>query len=336
MNLRELSEQNEINNLSEFAQKSSLSKGRKTPETNCNIRTKYQRDRDRILHSKSFRRLMHKTQVFFAPDGDHYRTRLTHTLEVAQISRTVARSLRLNEDLTEAIALGHDLGHTPFGHSGEDALTNIRKEYDTIANPVFEHNKQSIRVVENIEKLNLTFETLDGILNHRGAGNPSTLEGQIVQICDKIAYVNHDIQDSIRANILKEEDLPKDIIAILGSSSSERISFLVEDLIINSMNKDVISLSPSTKELLYNLRKFLFSSVYNHKLLNYEDEKVNHTLGELYKYFYENENKLPQEYSKSLESNDLDTVVCDYISGMTDRYAITKYNEIFLPKNWKF
>ncbi len=335
MNLRQLSEENEIKSLSEFAQKSSLSIGRKAEEEDCIIRTKYQRDRDRILHSKAFRRLMHKTQVFFAPDGDHYRTRLTHTLEVSQISRTVARSLRLNEDLTEAIALGHDLGHTPFGHSGEDALTNIRKKYSVIKEPIFEHNKQSIRVTENIEKLNLTHETLDGILNHRGAGNPLTLEGSIVQICDKIAYVNHDIEDSIRANILIEKDLPIDIINTLGKTSSQRISYLVQNIVLNSMDKDYVSLSDDAKEQLYLLRKFLFKNVYNHDRLKKEDEKVNHLLGELYKYFYETKNTLPDEYAKSLEENDRDIVVCDYIAGMTDRYAISKYNEIFLPKNWK-
>ncbi len=328
MNIREINEENEIKRLSEVAQKSKLSKGRVIKETECEIRTMYQRDRDRIIHSKAFRRLSHKTQVFISPDGDHFRTRLSHTLEVSQIARTIACALNLNEDLTEAIALGHDLGHTPFGHTGEDALS-------LITGLKFEHNKQSVRIVEKLERngdgLNLTFETIDGILNHRGKGKPSTLEGEIVQISDKIAYVNHDIDDAIRANLLKLSDLPTDIIKKIGEGSSNRISYFVTDVVQNSLNKNEVSLTKEAKEMLYTLRKFLFENVYNHKSLMNDRNKVTHVFQSLYEYLCENYELVPNSHLE--ESKEI--IISDYISGMTDRYVINFYKENLLPKRWK-
>ncbi|MDE6181951.1 MAG: deoxyguanosinetriphosphate triphosphohydrolase, partial [Eubacteriales bacterium] len=248
MNIRILKEEREENFLSPFAIKSKNSKGREKYEEKCDIRTCFQRDRDRIIHSKAFRRLKHKTQVFISPEGDHFRTRLTHTLEVSQIARTIASSLFLNEDLTEAIALGHDLGHTPFGHLGEDALSKIC-END------FHHNEQSVRVVQKLEKngegLNLTFEVLDGILNHRGRCNPSTLEGKVVQISDKIAYINHDIDDAIRAGFLKQEDLPKECTSMLGNTPKEIINFLIRNIIKNSYGKNEITMEKEVKASMY-------------------------------------------------------------------------------------
>ena len=332
MNLRERLEGFELEHLSPFASKSVHSKGRTNPTDKCDMRTEYQRDRDRIIHSKSLRRLMHKTQVFISPEGDHYRTRLTHTLEVAQISRAIARALRLNEDLTEAVALGHDLGHTPFGHTGEEA-------FDRIWHEGFHHNEQSVRICEVLEKncegLNLTVETLDGILNHRGAGSPSTLEGKIVQISDKIGYINHDIDDAIRAGLLKESDLPKDSRAILGSSCNERIDCLVKDVILNSLDKDDICMTPHVKEALYDLRQYMYDTVYMSQLQMKERKKIARILEELYDYFRADENRLPQEYKKLIDKGEsLDRAALDFVACMTDRYAMNQYNKLFLPDSW--
>ncbi len=333
MNLREIVEQNEMKNLSEFAQKSVNSKGRVVEEEECNIRTCYQRDRDRIIHSKAFRRLSHKTQVFILPHSDHFRTRLSHTLEVSQIARTVARALNLNEDLTEAIALGHDLGHTPFGHIGEAALSKVR-------NKTFDHNVQSVRIVEKIERdgkgLNLSFETLDGMLNHRGHGNPLTLEGQVVQISDKIAYINHDIEDALRSELISVEELPQKIIEKGFDNSSKRINYFVSDIIENSYNKNEVKLSEETKEDLYELRDFLFKRVYKNEKLLRDNSKVLHMFNDFYSYFSENIKQLPKEYIEMIKNNSsIDDVICDYIVGMTDRYAINLYSSMFLPKSWK-
>lgn len=333
MNIREYRENLEINILSPFATKSKYSIGRKRNEKPCDIRTCFQRDRDRIIHSKSFRRLMHKTQVFISPEGDHYRTRLTHTMEVAQIARTIARALNLNEDLTEAIALGHDLGHTPFGHLGETDLNNI-------VYGGFRHNEQSVRVVEFIEKsgkgLNLTKEVIDGILNHRGQGSPKTLEGKIVQISDKIAYVNHDIDDAIRSGILKEADLPGQYTKVLGSSSHNRIDFLIKNIINNSYEKNNIIIEPCVKEALYGLRQFLFDNVYFSNHLAIEREKYSKILSTMYEFYISDFTKVPQEfvsiYNKYDTLNEKSTIICDYIAGMTDRFAMTTYKKLFFNK----
>ena len=332
MTLRESLEKFEIEHLSPFASKSVSTKGRKKESEQCDMRTEYQKDRDKIIHSKSLRRLMHKTQVFISPEGDHYRTRLTHTLEVAQISRAIARALRLNEDLTEAVALGHDLGHTPFGHTGEEA-------FDRIWPTGFHHNEQSVRICEvlenNCEGLNLTAETLDGILNHRGAGSPSTLEGKIVQISDKIGYINHDIDDAIRAGLLKESDLPKDSTAILGSSCSTRIDCLVKDVILNSLDKDDICMTPHVKDALYNLRQYMYDTVYMSQLQMKERKKIARILEELYDYYRADENRLPPEYMKLIAKGEsVDRAALDFVACMTDRYAMNQYNKLFLPDSW--
>ena len=282
MNVRELQEIQETENLSPYASFSRNSKGRDREEEQCDIRTVYQRDRDRILHCKSFRRLKHKTQVFLSPEGDHYRTRLTHTLEVAQIARTIARSLRLNEDLTEAIALGHDLGHTPFGHAGERILNEVC--------PLgFRHYEQSIRVVEFLEKdgmgLNLTKEVRDGIVNHRTSGNPSTLEGKVVRLSDKIAYINHDIDDAIRGHILCEEDIPAKYADVLGHSTKERLNTLIHDIIYQSMDKPDIMTSEEVGEAMTGLRAYMFESVYTNPIAKSEETKAVKMLKEMYDYF---------------------------------------------------
>lgn len=328
--IREYNEDMELITLSPFASKSRFTKGRKKQEEPCSVRTCYKRDRDRIIHSKAFRRLMHKTQAFISPEGDHYRTRLTHTLEVSQIARTIAMALRLNEDLTEAIALGHDLGHTPFGHLGEEDLNRVLPGG-------FHHNEQSIRVVEKIEKfgsgLNLTAEVLDGILNHRGAGNPSTLEGRVVQISDKIAYINHDIDDAIRAGIITEEDLPRDCTEMMGHSSKQRIDFLIRNIIENSMGIDDIVMEPQVKKSMYKLRAYMFDNVYRGHKLHKEREKYGVFLSRLYAYYLENFDKMPMEFKNIYEGNSEDTkeiVVADYIAGMTDRFAQRLYGELFM------
>jgi dGTPase len=334
MNIRESTEQWEEAYLSPYASFSKDSKGRERMEDSCDIRTAYQRDRDRIIHCKAFRRLKHKTQVFLAPEGDHYRTRLTHTLEVSQIARTIAKSLRMNEDLTEAIALGHDLGHTPFGHSGESVLNRICSEG-------FEHYKQSVRVVEVLEKggmgLNLTWEVRDGILNHRTSGHPSTLEGCIVRLSDKIAYINHDIDDAIRAKMFVEEDLPECFTDVLGHSVRERLNNLIHDIIGNSFEKQGIIMSPHMEEAMQGLRTWMFNNVYKNEIPKAEEGKAQNLIVMLFQYYMDNPDKLPEEYRYFMENRGVnkERAVCDYIAGMSDSYAIDKFSELFVPKAWK-
>ncbi len=329
-------EAREYEMLSPLASKAAESRGRVFPEEQCTFRTDYQRDRDRIIHSKAFRRLINKTQVFLAPEDDHYRTRLTHTLEVAQISRTVARILQYNEDLTEAIALGHDLGHTPFGHSGETVLNAIHPGG-------FAHNEQSLRTVDRIEDtsrrrgLNLTYEVRDGILNHRGPGIPFTLEGQIVKICDRIAYVNHDIDDAIRSGIISMDDLPENDITILGSTHSERINNLITDLCINSEGKKEIALSPDFSRALLSLRSFMFANVYNSPEVQAvtDKEKVDLIIRSLYGYFLDHPDEIPGVYKEIEKEDGTNVAVKDWISGMTDRYALRLYDRLFVPQSWR-
>ena len=336
MNNRESIEKREYEILSPLACKAADSKGRAFAEEKCEYRTDFQRDRDRIVHSKAFRRMIHKTQVFLAPEGDHYRTRLTHTLEVAQISRTVARILAYNEDLTEAIALGHDLGHTPFGHVGEKVLNNIHPGG-------FQHNVQSLRTVDVIEDtprrrgLNLTWEVRDGILNHRGSVTPMTLEGQIVKICDRIAYVNHDIDDAIRSEVIVFEDLPEREIEILGDTHSKRINNLIVDLCKNSEGKDIISLSPEFAQALNNMRTWLFANVYNSdKVRGSSDlDKVERIISSLYSYYIEHSDEIPGVYKQIEAEEGTEIAVKDLISGMTDRYALNLYDKLFVPQGWR-
>jgi dGTPase len=328
MLIREQTENWEILNLSEFAAKSRLSRGREYEEDECEVRTCFQRDRDRIIHSKAFRRLKSKTQVFIAPQGDHFRTRLTHTLEVAQIARTVARALRLNEDLTEAIALGHDLGHTPFGHGGEQALNEVMEGG-------FRHNYQSLRIVEKLEHgkgLNLTWEVRDGILNHTGSGKPATLEGQVVRICDRIAYINHDIDDAIRGGIITKEEIPWNCLKVLGSRHSERINSMVKDLIQCSLGEKTIKMSNEIKGAMDKLRDFLFERVYIGSRAKWEETKAKEMLKTLYYYFLEHYHELPGEYNSGDEPA---VQVCDYVAGMTDRYAISRFMNIFVPSGFR-
>ncbi|HBH18176.1 MAG TPA: deoxyguanosinetriphosphate triphosphohydrolase, partial [Cyanobacteria bacterium UBA9579] len=301
-------------------------KGRNKEEEPCTLRTEFQRDRDRILHSKAFRRLKHKTQVFISPQGDHYRTRITHTLEVSQIARTIARALKLNEDLTEAISLGHDLGHTPFGHTGEEVL-------DFLIPGGFRHNEQSIRVVSVIENLNLTAETLDGILHHTGVFLPATLEGQIVKIADRVAYLNHDIDDSIRAGIIGIEDLPKSCIEPFGNSTHERVTAMVKDLIINSKNKDKITMSDPCSQSMNELRDWMFANVYTDSPAKKEEHKARKIITELYNYYIENFDNI--EWMMKGGSEPASRIVTDYIAGMTDRFAIQQYMEKFVPFSWQ-
>lgn len=327
--IRKLTEEIEKQTLSERAVLSVNTKGRATYEEKCNLRTDFQRDRDRIIHSKSFRRLKHKTQVFLAPESDHYRTRLTHTLEVSQIARTIARALRLNEDLTEAIALGHDLGHTPFGHAGERALNDIYPGG-------FRHYEQSARVCTTIEKdfkgLNLTYEVLDGISNHTKGDLPSTLEGQIVRISDKIAYINHDIDDAVRAGIISESDIEKDVEVVLGKDKSERIDTMVKSVIESST--DVIKMDALTLSAFDRLHSFLFDRVYTNPLAKGEESKVYGIVCGIYKYILAHPNHLPEEYSVIVEKEGFERAIVDYIAGMTDRFAIDIYEDFYVPKSW--
>ena len=306
-------------------------KGREKPLTPCSNRTEFQRDRDRILHCKSFRRLMHKTQVFFSPTDEHYRTRMTHTLEVTQVARIIARALRLNEDLAEAIALGHDLGHTPFGHAGEDAL---QKCYS----PDFTHYRQSLRVVDCLENdgegLNLTFEVRDGIVNHTGDCMASTLEGVIVKFADRIAYINHDIDDACRAGILTPDDIPRELIAVLGTTHSARINTMVSSVIAASSERNEICMTPEIGEATMELRSFLRRNVYVDSLAKAEEEKAKDLLISLYQYYRDNSEQMPKLYFRNIERDGLDRCVCDYVSGMTDRYAIRAYEDLFIPKVW--
>ncbi|HWT27809.1 MAG TPA: deoxyguanosinetriphosphate triphosphohydrolase [Mobilitalea sp.] len=333
MNIRQKLERREHEILSPYASFSDCSLGRDIYEAPCDIRPIYQRDRDRILHSKSFRRLKHKTQVFLAPEGDHYRTRLTHTLEVAQIARTIAKALLLNEELTEAIALGHDLGHTPFGHAGERALNKIC--------PIgFEHHLQSIRVVEFLENhgkgLNLTKEVRDGIKNHQTEGTPSTLEGKIVRLCDKIAYINHDIDDAIRGKIIKEEEIPKKYTDVLGHSLGDRLNTLIHDIVTNSENKNDIIMSTEIEEAMHHLREYMFESVYMNKKAKSQEQQAERMLEELFEYYEEHLELLPEEYLQRMEQRKEPSyrAVCDYIAGMTDRYAVSKFKELMIPSAW--
>lgn len=310
-------EQREIDNLSEFATKSRFSIGREKQEDECPLRTNFQRDRDRILHSKAFRRLKHKTQVFLSPFDDHFRTRLTHTLEVSQIGRTIARALDLNEDLVEAIALGHDLGHTPFGHCGEGVLNELMPGG-------FHHNMQSVRVVEVLENLNLCRETIDGILTHTWGFQPKTPEGQVVQLADKIAYINHDIDDSIRAGIISESDLPKECIQYFSSNQKRRLNKMIEEIINNSIGKSNISMSDEGWRYTTMLREWMFVNVYTDSPAKLEEGKASRIVKELFIYYV-------NILSSSCEIEKAQRIACDYISGMTDTYAIEKFKEYFVP-----
>lgn len=333
MNIREILEEQEYKILKPYASFSRETRGRDVYEEPCDIRSAYQRDRDRIIHCKSFRRLKHKTQVFLAPAGDHYRTRLTHTLEVSQIARTIAKSLGLNQDLTEAIALGHDLGHTPFGHVGEAALNSV-------CSNGFAHYKQSVRVVEVLEKrgagLNLTWEVRNGIYNHRTSGNPATLEGKIVRLSDKIAYISHDVDDAIRAGILSEDMLPKEVVRVLGNTVKERLNTLVHDIIISSMDKPVICMSTDKEHAMMELRSFMFENVYYNKKPKENDDKAKNMTIQLFDYYIKHPDEIPDEviFITEKRGESLETAVCDYIACMTDSYAITKFEELFIPKSW--
>ncbi len=334
MTIREELEYQEHRRLNPLAAFADQSKGRPMPalQDENDVRTCYQRDTDRIVHSKAFRRLMHKTQVFLRPEGDHYRTRMTHTIEVSRIARTVARALALNEDLTEAIALGHDLGHTPFGHAGEIALS------DCLERP-FRHNEQSLRVVDVLENdgqgLNLTYEVRMGILGHTGDRVPETLEGQIVRISDRFAYVNHDIDDAIRAGILSSEDIPDSVTAVLGNSYRQRINSLVCDVIDTSREAGSIVMSDRVSNALNELRGFLFERVYRNPVAKGEESKAKDMLCRLYEYYTANPQALPETFQPQLSFEGMERTVCDYIAGMTDNYAVDKYTEIFIPATWQ-
>lgn len=331
MNIRETAELLEEQVLSPYASLSRNSRGRDREEEPCDIRPAYQRDRDRILHSKSFRRLKHKTQVFLAPEGDHYRTRLTHTLEVSQIARTIARALRLNENLTEAIALGHDLGHTPFGHSGERVLNEICQDG-------FAHYRQSVRVVEVLEKdgqgLNLTWEVRDGILNHRTSGHPSTLEGKVVRFSDKIAYINHDIDDAMRGGIIYPTDIPVHISQVLGFTHGERIERLVLDIVANSQEGMEIHQSPEVAKAMAELKNFMFEAVYFNPKAKGEESKAEDMICHMFEYYCKHNDKLPCEYQDILVREGVERAVTDYIAGMSDAYAVEKFEELFIPMRW--
>ena len=325
-NVCELFLEREKSTLSPYAFLTANTRGREHPYEPCTMRTEFQRDRDRITHSKSFRRLMHKTQVFLSPEHDHYRTRLTHTLEVTQIARTIARSLRLNEDLAEAIALGHDLGHTPFGHAGERVLQQCFDKN-------FSHNAQSLRVVDKLERLNLCYEVRDGILHHAGAGKAETLEGRIVNIADRIAYINHDIDDAVRAGILRKDDIPEGLRRRLGETHSKRIDTMVRGVIEGSTDEDIRMEDALWRDTL-ELRGFLFKSVYYNPAAKGEESRAEAMLLTLYEYFQENPDEMPSEFRLTALEEGIPRAVADYISGMTDRYAISLYKDLFIPKVW--
>ncbi len=334
MHIRETLERMESEFLSPYASLSAESKGRLRTEPQCDIRPVYQRDRDRIIHCKSFRRLKDKTQVFLSPDGDHYRTRLTHTLEVSQNARTIAKALRLNEDLVEAIALGHDLGHTPFGHAGERALNEVCPEG-------FDHSVQGVRTVDFLEKdgqgLNLTIEVRDGMLNHQTDGMPFTLEGKIVRFSDKIAYIHHDMDDAIRAGILKESDVPKEITDVIGDTTGKRLDFFIHDIVMNSMNKPDIVMSEETAGAMKALRAFMFEHVYQNPEAKGEEAKAESLMKTLYEYYLKHFDLLPPELKALHDKGDSrERVVCDYVGAMTDRYAVAQYEELFIPKSWHY
>lgn len=331
MEPREFTEQTEAMTLSQYACLSTQTKGRLRPEEKCALRTEFMRDRDRILHCKSFRRLKHKTQVFLAPQGDHYRTRLTHTLEVTQIARTVARALRLNEDLTEAIGLGHDLGHTPFGHCGEDVL-------DRLVPGGFEHNRQSLRVVDKLEKdgsgLNLTFEVRDGILNHKKNGSALTLEGRVVSLADRIAYLNHDIDDAIRAGVIANEDLPASCLRVLGNRHSARINTMICDVVSVSSDKPEVRMSATVAAEFENLRDFMFERVYKNPVAKGEEGKARRVVEELFRYYMAHTDVLPPEFLMHREEDGDERIVADFIACMTDNYAVDRFSELFVPRSW--
>lgn len=327
MNIRESYEKKELTYLSSNAVLSSNTLGRKQDEEKCPIRTDFQRDRDRIIHSKAFRRLKHKTQVFISPEGDHYRTRLTHTLEVSQVARSISRALSLNEDLTEAIALAHDLGHTPFGHSGEKVLNDL-------CTKGFKHYIQSLRVVEHLEPLNLTYEVKDGIINHSSSKMAKTFEGRVVRVADKIAYINHDIDDAIRARVISEDMLPSEAIRVLGSGPSSRINSMITNVINNYNENGKVDFYGEVGEVIWSLREYMFSNVYIGSKAKEEEEKAMNILNQMYKYYLENPSKLPEEFFNNINRYGLDTVVCDYLAGMTDRYAMSEFLNIFAPTPW--
>ena len=332
MTIREQLEAREHDILSPWATFADESAGREQEMQPCPYRTCFQRDRDRILHSKSFRRLMHKTQVFLSPEGDHYRTRMTHTLEVARIARTICRGLRLNQDLAEAAAYGHDLGHTPFGHAGEKALSSMMEK-------PFRHNEQSLRVVDKLERggtgLNLTYEVRMGILGHTGDFIPETLEGQIVRTSDRIAYINHDIDDAMRAGILTEDDIPPEIAEILGHSHSQRINTLVENMIDNTIATGTLGMQPEIAQAMDRLRTFMFARVYTNPVAKGEETKAKDMLCRLFEYYMRRPEKLPADFLPQLDFDGMERIVCDYIAGMTDRYAVYKYSELFIPTTWQ-
>ena len=317
--------------LSPYACRSKDTRGRARSETPCNMRTEFQRDRDRIIYSKAFLRLKNKTQVFFSPEGDHFRTRMTHTIDVSQIARSIARSLALNEDLAEAIALGHDLGHTPFGHAGERVL-------DSLAPGGFSHNVQSLRVVDVLEKegrgLNLTFEVRDGILNHKKSGQPATLEGRAVSVADRIAYVNHDIEDAIRAGLLREDELPEEDVAVLGATSRDRINTMISSIYENSAGENRVVMGEKEAAALEHLRSFMFEKVYITPLSRREEERAKRMLSAMYDYFIGHRDKLPRFYRGLAEQFSPEQAVCDYLSSMTDKFAVAVFNNLFVPRSW--
>ena len=333
MTIREELEIREKDILAPWAAFSAESRGRILPEEQCDIRPVFQRDRDRILHSKSFRRLKDKTQVFLSPDGDHYRTRMTHTLEVSQNARTIAKALRLNEDLVEAIALGHDLGHTPFGHAGERALDRVSPEG-------FRHNEQSLRMVDILEKngagINLTQEVRDGILNHQMNTMPFTLEGQIVRLSDKIAYIHHDMDDAIRGGILTDNDVPDEISSVVGRTLGQRLDRFIHDIITSSEGKAVITMSPEVEQAFYKMRAFMFEMVYTNPMAKSEESKAENMIEALYDYFMKHPDDLPELQKNMIDKGtSASRAVCDYISSMTDRYAIRLYDKLFVPHSWR-
>lgn len=328
--IREITEQNELKILSKNATLAMNSRGRTNHEEECDIRTCFQRDRDRVIHSQSFRRLKHKTQVFLAPSGDHYRTRLTHTLEVSQIARTIARALQLNEDLTEAIALAHDLGHTPFGHAGERALNSL-------SSTGFKHYEQSVRVVERIEKdgkgLNLTDEVKNGIICHTKGEDAYTLEGQIIRIADRIAYINHDIDDAIRAGVMQEEDIPLELRLSLGMTKSERINNMVTNVINNSTSEKIL-MDDITFQRFMDLHEFMFVAVYKNPVCKSEEAKAISMIERLYEYYFNRPEEMPLIYQQICEDEGIERAVCDYIAGMSDTYSVKTFNQLFIPMSW--
>ena len=316
--------------LSKYAVRSADTKGRLREEVSCDFRTEFQRDRDRIIYSNSFKRLKNKTQVFCAPEGDHFITRMTHTVDVSQIARSIARTLSLNEDLAEAIALGHELGHTPFGHVGEKVL-------DKLSSHGFMHNEQSLRVVDTIEKagrgLNLTIEVRDGILQHKSSGKPMTLEGEAVSLADRIAYINHDIEDAIRGGVIKEEDLPKRAVKVLGNKTKTRINTAIADIWKNSLDQPFVRMSDEVMAATNELRDFMFENVYALTNKSMQD-RAERMLTQMFEYFMSHIDELPKNYLVNLERDGKDRVVCDYISGMTDRYAVNAFEQLFIPANF--